>query len=118
MFELGKTYRQVGTDHMFEPQFIGVKNAFGTLTAKNIVVELSISHDCVPTYYEIYKEPRSIEPVWFNIFVNMSEPDKLWLSGTPYKRKEAAQYYAELYMKGTILVDTIQVCYTEGSRNA
>lgn len=123
MFELGKVYRQTNTDHVFEPQFIGKTHAFGTHFAhrlsksfKESAIETSLPHDYVmKNYYEEYKGPRSIESRWFNIFVNMSEPDKIWLSATPYPSKEAAQTYAMSHMSGTTLVDTIMVEYTESN---
>lgn len=63
--------------------------------------------------YREYKEPRSIDPIWMNVLVNMSKPEKIWLSGTSFFSKERAQEYARLHMSGCTLIDTIKITYTE-----
>lgn len=59
------------------------------------------------------KEPRKAPTLFMNVFVNMYEPDKLWISNTGHRTREAAQQYAEFYVSGATLVDTIEITYTE-----
>jgi hypothetical protein len=117
-FEVGKRYRQTGTNNLFEPIYVGEKQTFGTMTY-NYSDKTCKDEVCRPNqhadagcYIEI-REPRSIESLWFNIFVNMSDPDRIWVSATPFASKAQAQNYAARCMSGTILVDTIEITYTE-----
>lgn len=115
MFEVGKKYKHVSIHpgaRAYTILYVGNKRVFARWDDGFNTGETTIQTDNFINYTEV-KEPRSITPKWFNIFVNMSEQETIWLSGTPYNSKEAAQKYAREHLSGTTLIDTIEITYTE-----